>query len=249
MALSSQKDNEKKPSLKVLDGTKASNGTIRKATAEEAKKLTKRTIYDYWELIETVARVEASRLPRHLIDYSEIVNIGAMALHTMFEANPEREYNVTYLSTAIKWAVRNELRYRYKWYSHKQTEVKEDEGDGVIGDGLSSKSQTREAVYGTILSVDSMMEAENPHEVRDEGHTPDEMSELKEMARIVRECIARLPQRDREIVEARFFQNLKMREIGEIFGISPSRTSRVVQGALDKVKKELVRRGLAADVC
>jgi DNA-directed RNA polymerase specialized sigma subunit len=36
-----------------------------------------------------------------------------------------------------------------------------------------------------------------------------------------------------------------MREIGIYLGISPSRTSRVVQSALDKVKVELRRMGFA----
>jgi len=38
-----------------------------------------------------------------------------------------------------------------------------------------------------------------------------------------------------------------MREIGETFGISPSRTSRIVQSGLDKVKLELQRRGYNPD--
>ncbi|MEB3287197.1 MAG: sigma-70 family RNA polymerase sigma factor [Vampirovibrionales bacterium] len=212
---------------------------------KEAKKPT-RTVNDYVDLIETVARVEFSRLPNHLIDYSEVVNIGAIAVHVLLTSNPEREFNVTYLSTAIKWAIRNELRYRYKWYSLKQVSMEESDGD-ASGNGENAfefeKSKVRETVYETILSVDSMLEAENPHEIKDTSYTPEETSEYREMAKIVREAVAKLPERERQIVEARFFKNMKMREIGETFNISPSRTSRVVQAALDKVKIELQRRG------
>ena len=203
-----------------------------------------KTVNDYVDLIETVARVEYSRLPNHLIDYSELVNIGAIAIHVLLTSNPDKEYNVTYLSTAIKWAIRNELRYRYKWYSLKTVNNDDKDGDDNFD---ADKSKVREAVYETILSVDSMMEAENPHELKDDAYTPEERTELKEMARVVREAIAKLPERERLIIEARFYKNKKMREIGEQFNISPSRISRIVQAGLDKIKLELKRRGYTTD--
>lgn len=211
-----------------------------------------KTVYDYVELVETVARVEYSRLPNHLIDYSELVNIGAIAIHVLLTQNPGTEFNITYLSTAIKWAIRNELRYRYKWYALKTTKEETDDdssggGGGAEGDDDGdiqvSKSSVRESVYATILSSDAMMEAENPMELRDESATPDENAELSEMAIIVRAAIEKLPKREKEIVEARFYKNMKMREIGEVFNISPSRISRILQGGLDKVKRELKRNG------
>jgi RNA polymerase sigma factor (sigma-70 family) len=237
----------------------------------EDKPPVQKTVKDYVELIETVARVEYSRLPNHLIDHSELVNIGAIAVHVMLTSNPGKEFNVTYLSTSMKWAIRNELRLRYKWYSLKTAATDSDESNGVAGDGLSAREHrkntdgdgtgenssedgdddtpavstdhVREAVYETILSVDSMMDGENPQEIRDDSYTPEQRSELHEMAVIVRQAIARLPERERAVVEARFFHNKRMREIGEEFNISSSRISRIVQSGLDKIKRELERRG------
>ncbi len=224
-----------------------------KSSSSDSQKRPQKTVNDYVDLIETVARVEYSRLPNHLIDFSEIVNIGAIAIHVLLTSNPERDFNVTYLSTAIKWAIRNELRYRYKWYSLKQVSMEsnqegaEGEDGEVSGAFEGEKTKAREAMYETILSVDSMMEAENPHEIKDNSYTPEENTELKEMAKVVREAIAKLPEREKQIIEARFFKGMKMREIGETFGISPSRTSRIVQSGLDKVKLELQRRGYNPD--
>ncbi len=42
--------------------------------------MAQKTVNDYVELIETVARVEANRLSSHMVDYSELVNIGALAV-------------------------------------------------------------------------------------------------------------------------------------------------------------------------
>jgi RNA polymerase sigma factor FliA len=227
-----------------------------KSSSSDSQKRPQKTVNDYVDLIETVARVEYSRLPNHLIDFSEIVNIGAIAIHVLLTSNPDREFNVTYLSTAIKWAIRNELRYRYKWYSLKQVSMDSSqetanegggEDDEVSAGFEGEKTKAREALYETILSVDSMMEAENPHEIKDNSYTPEENTELKEMAKVVREAISKLPEREKQIIEARFFKNMKMREIGETFGISPSRTSRIVQSGLDKVKLELQRRGYNPD--
>lgn len=226
---------------------------FKSSSSSDSQQKPQKTVNDYVELIETVARVEYSRLPNHLIDFSEIVNIGAIAIHVLLTSNPTREFNVTYLSTAIKWAIRNELRYRYKWYSLKQVSMEGSDDtsadasgggdDDASGGADVEKTKVREAIYETILSVDGLLDAENPHEIRDTSYTPEESTELKEMAKVVRDAIAKLPERERQIIEARFFKNMKMREIGETFNISPSRTSRIVQSGLDKIKVELQRRG------
>jgi hypothetical protein len=136
------------------------------SSPSESGKKQKKTVNDYVDLIETVARVEYSRLPNHLIDYTEIVNIGAIAIHVLLTSNPDREYNTSYLSTAIKWAIRNELRYRYKWYSLKQVSMdgsqdKPKDGEDPVGSGFEiDKPKAREALYETILSVDGMMESD-----------------------------------------------------------------------------------------
>lgn len=96
---------------------------------------------DYKDLIETIAKVEYQKLASsHLIEYLELVNIGTQALFNIFKDSDASKYNNSYLSTAIKWAIRNEVRRRYKWYSHKNKKVAEAQED------------LRSAVYKTILS-------------------------------------------------------------------------------------------------
>jgi RNA polymerase sigma factor (sigma-70 family) len=230
----------KKQSAEKGTGKKVRHGLSASISPE---KLKSRDIKDYMELVETVARVEHSRLPNHLIDASEIVNIGALTLHLLFEKYPERDFNVTYLSTAIKWAVRNELRYRYKWYSLRNTDAEIADGNedlnGFDDELAPERGAVREAMYANILSVDGLMEADNPHELRDESQTPDEKTESNELAKLVRLCLDGLPERDRKLIEARYFKNKRMREIGDEFGISASRASRVVQSALTRMKEEM----------
>ena len=81
------------------------------------KTANKFNIKDYQELIDTLAKVEYKKLSaKHLIDFSELVNIGTQVVHKLCANNPPDKYNKSYISTAIKWAIRNEVRRRYKWY-------------------------------------------------------------------------------------------------------------------------------------
>ena len=76
---------------------------------------------EYKELIETIAKVEYQKLSStHLIEYLELVNIGTQTLYNLCKDADISQFNNSYLSTAIKWAIRNEIRRRYKWYSFKQ---------------------------------------------------------------------------------------------------------------------------------
>lgn len=206
--------------------------------------MTQKTVNDYVDLIETVARVECNRLSSHMVDYNELVNIGALAVHLLLTSNPNTEFNISYLSTAIKWAIRNELRRRYKWYTLKQGAKEGADDDGMDLSGSENQAKIREAVYETILSVEEMADAENPMEIKDHSGTPEENLELSELNKAIRKAITKLPPREKMVLEMRFFKGKKMREIADELKISSSRVSRIVQAGLDRVKYDLEKQGL-----
>ena len=77
---------------------------------------------DYIDIIQKVARVEYKRIPSHMLDCEELVSIGIIALQALFKNKTEEQlanYNSSYIATAVRWAIRNELRNRYKWYTLK----------------------------------------------------------------------------------------------------------------------------------
>ena len=190
---------------------------------------------DYKDLIETIAKVEYQKFSTsHLIELPELINIGNHTLYILFKNHSPEDYNNTYLATAIKWAVRNEVRRRYKWYSLKNR-AKEQEEDG---------ENLREEVYKTILSIDEMQEAEVPTQIKAEDKTPEESIELSELKTEIIESMKKLPQRERELIEYKFFKDKKLREIAEEFDISQSRISRIIQSGLDKIKRDLKKQGI-----
>lgn len=205
----------------------------KKATICQASK----NLKQYMELIEKVARIEFSKLSSsHVVEFTDLVNIGAITVHYLIEENPDGEYNDSYLSTAIKWAIRNELRRKYKWYSLKS---KEDVSE-------TNQLEIRESIYKTILSINELAERENPIQIKDDNLTPDEDFEFKEMSILLKEAIEKLPEREKNIIESRFYKDRKIKDIAEDFNVSPSRITRIIQTSLNKIKKELQKQEIAS---
>ena len=190
---------------------------------------------EYKDLIETIAKVEYQKFSTsHLIDLPELINIGNHTLYILFKNKSPEHFNNTYLSTAIKWAIRNEVRRRYKWYSLKNRKQTVEE----------ESSELRVEVYKTILSIDEMQEAEVPTQIKAEDRTPEESIEFAELKEHILESMKKLPRRERELIEYKFFKEKKLREISEEFDISQSRISRIIQAGLDKIKKDLKKQGI-----
>lgn len=192
---------------------------------------------DYKNLIETIAKVEYQKFSvSHLIELPELINIGNHTLYILFKNNSPDSYNNTYLSTAIKWAIRNEVRRRYKWYSLKNRKQQLQD--------IEEEQEVRVEVYKTILSIDEMQDAEVPTQIKAEDRTPEESIEFAELKTQIIECMKKLPKRERELIEYKFFKEKKLREISEEFDISQSRISRIIQSGLDKIKKDLKKQGI-----
>lgn len=208
-------------------------------------------IQDYIEIVEKVAKVEQRRIPSHMVEYEELVSIGIIAIQALIKnKTPEQleKYNSSYIATAVRWAIRNELRNRYKWYSHKQTKtVDSEEKAKAKSDGVDvSPEKVREAIYETILSIDSIQDSsdnDSPFDFLKDGDAlPDEKLEIAELGRVIREAIAKLPSKERTIVEYRFYRNMQVKEIAAQVGLSSSRVTRIVQSSLNQVRQYLKDR-------
>lgn len=215
---------------------------------------------DYIDIIQKVAKVEYRRIPSHMVECEELVSIGIIAIQALIKNKTDEQlekYNSSYIATAVRWAIRNELRNRYKWYTLKHKKESED-GEGeeteTQSEGVSSldvsPTKVREAIYETILSIDSIASASSDNDspfdfIKDTHATPDENAEITELGRIIREAIAKLPQKDRTIVEYRFYRNMQVKQIAQMVGLSSSRITRIVQSSLNTVREYLEKRGLS----
>lgn len=211
----------------------------------------KNKLQEYIDIVQKVARVEHRRIPSHMVEYEELLSIGIIAVQVLIKnKTPEQleKYNAAYIATAVRWAIRNELRIRYKWYSLKhKAEGEYDEEEAVEGMDMQ-QAKVREAVYETILSIDGLAAAASDNDspfdfVKDPHALPDENAEITEMGRMIREAIAKLPPKERTVVEYRFYRNMQVKDIAKQVGLSSSRVTRIVQASLNTVREYLNSKG------
>jgi len=208
-------------------------------TPDPSNKIFAKTVNDYTELIKTVARIEYSRLSlsTHIIDYAELVNIGATAVYVVLSSQSTVKHTDAYMSTAIKWAIRNEFRRRYKWYSCKYLSKEFDDDDEENED--LNENNIRQAIYETIFSIEELAEADNPVQIEDTAFTPDQRIEFLEMSKAIREAMKGLPPREKMVLEMRFYKNKKVKEIATELNVTSSRITRIIQTGLDRIKLKL----------
>ena len=185
----------------------------------------------YKDLIETVSKVEYKKFSTlGLIELSEVIALANYTVYYLTTNTKSKEvYNAAYLTKAIKWAIRNEMRRRYRWYVMKNETPAE-------------KEQIKDAVYKTILSIEEMAEADNPTQIKDLHRTPEEKAEIVELKYRICEVMKKLSQREQDLIEAKYFYDKKLKDISVEFNISQSRISRIIQNALDKIKRELLKQ-------
>ena len=208
----------------------------------------------YLPLVERVAKVEYRRIPQHMVDYEELVSIGAIAIQSLLKnKTPEQidKMNTSYIATATRWAIRNELRTRYKWYTLKHKQENGEDAPGEEGAPSSNRADAsapssesvREAVYESILSIEGIQESsdgDSPYEfLKDGSSTPEEQLEIVELGRAIKKAIESLPTKERTIMEYRFYRNMQVKDIATIVGLSSSRITRIVQASLDLVREYL----------
>lgn len=151
------------------------------------------------------------------------------------------------------------LRHRYKWYTLKHK--KEDSGDdSYVSDAVASQdgnsviwvsispTKVREAVYETILSIDGLAAAATDNAspfdfIKDPSAMPDEKAEIVEMSKLIKQAIAKLPQKERTVVEYRFYRNMQAKDIATMVGLSPSRITRIIQFSLNQIREYLKSKG------
>jgi RNA polymerase sigma-70 factor (ECF subfamily) len=76
------------------------------------------------------------------------------------------------------------------------------------------------------------------------GDTPDLLAVESETARIIREAIDELPEKERNVLVLRHYQGLKFREISEITGLTSRTVQNCLRRAREKLARSLKRRGV-----
>jgi RNA polymerase sigma factor for flagellar operon FliA len=243
-----------------------------KATNDKA--LRDRLILTYAPLVKYVAGRLGSGLPAH-VDEGDLVSYGLLGLIGAIERyDPDRDIKFeTYAISRIKGAIIDELR-ALDWVP-RSVRSRAREIERAIGE-LEAKlgtAPTDEQIAAKIgISVDELEESltdisRSSIAALDElwstsgdgdqvslldtiedttGPRPADVLDAAEMREALADAIARLPEREKLVVTLYYYEELTLREIGEVLGVTESRISQLHTKAILRLKARLA--GAAARV-
>jgi len=227
-----------------------------------------RLILTYAPLVKYVAGRLGSGLPAH-VDEGDLVSYGLLGLIGAIERyEPDRDVKFeTYAIARIKGAIIDELR-AMDWVPRSvrsrareieraiaELEAKlgraptDEEIAGKVGitteeleDSLSEISRSSIAALDELWTVsgsggDQIALIDTIEDV----DAPDPQSSLSatEMREAIADAIARLPEREKLVVTLYYYEELTLREIGEVLGVTESRVSQLHTKAILRLKARL----------
>jgi RNA polymerase sigma factor FliA len=227
-----------------------------------------RLVVAYSPLVKYVGGRMASGLPAH-VDEADLISYGLVGLINAIERfEPEREIKFeTYAITRIKGAIIDELR-SLDWVprsvrsrardieranarlEHKlQRAPTDDEMALDLGmttqefhDALLQISNSTVAALDELWSVsDASGDQVSLLDTLQDPGAPDpaavmDQTDLKDR---VADAIARLPEREKLVVALYYYENLTLREIGEVLGVTESRISQLHTKAVLRLRSRL----------
>jgi RNA polymerase sigma factor for flagellar operon FliA len=231
------------------------------------QKLRDRLILTYAPLVKYVAGRLGSGLPSH-VDDDDLVSYGLLGLIGAIERyDPGRDIKFeTYAIARIKGSIIDELR-AMDWVPRSvrarardiertiaELEAKmgraptDEEIAGKLGmteedlnDSLSEISRTSIAALDELWTVspggDSIALIDTIEDTT--GPNPQSALAETEMKEAIGEAIARLPEREKLVVTLYYYEELTLREIGEVLGVTESRVSQLHTKAILRLKARL----------
>ena len=226
-----------------------------------------RLILTYAPLVKFVAGRLGATLPAH-VDEQDLVSYGLLGLIGAIERfDPDREIKFeTYAISRIKGAIIDELR-SLDWVPRSvRTRAREIERAiaelerrlhraptdeeiaakvGITTDEL--ENSLSEISRSSMAALDELWSPSGGGDqialidtIEDEDAPDPEFSlEQTEMREALGEAIARLPEREKLVVTLYYYEELTLREIGEVIGVTESRVSQLHTKAVLRLKARL----------
>jgi RNA polymerase sigma factor for flagellar operon FliA len=226
-----------------------------------------RLILTYSPLVKFVAGRLGAGLPAH-VDEQDLVSYGLLGLIGAIERfDPDREIKFeTYAIARIKGAIIDELR-SLDWVPRSvRTRAREIERAIAELERTLHRAPTDEEIAAKVgitneeleeslseisrSSMAALDELWTPSAGGDQialidtiedtsGPDPEHSLEQTELKEALGEAIARLPEREKLVVTLYYYEELTLREIGEVLGVTESRVSQLHTKAVLRLKARL----------
>ncbi len=235
-----------------------------------------RLVLAYAPLVKYVAGRMASGLPSH-VEEADLISYGLLGLISAIERfEPERQIKFeTFAITRIKGSIIDELR-SLDWVPRSvRSRAREIERANAKLENELQRAPTDEEIANRLeLSIDefqdSLLRISNSSVVAldelwtvsdasgdqvslldtiqdPEAADPAREMDTTEMKDTLSDAIARLPEREKLVVALYYYENLTLREIGEVLGVTESRVSQLHTKAVLRLKSRLQGDPLGAD--
>jgi RNA polymerase sigma factor for flagellar operon FliA len=231
------------------------------------KGLRDRLILTYAPLVKYVAGRLGSGLPAH-VDEGDLVSYGLLGLIGAIERyDPSRDIKFeTYAIARIKGAIIDELR-ALDWVPRsvrsRAREIERAIAEIAAKTGVTPTDEQIAAKIGisvdeleesladisrsSIAALDELWSVSGDGDqislmdtIEDEsGPRPEAALDQTEMREALADAIARLPEREKLVVTLYYYEELTLREIGEVLGVTESRISQLHTKAILRLKARL----------
>ena len=226
-----------------------------------------RLILTYAPLVKYVAGRLGSGLPAH-VDEGDLVSYGLLGLIGAIERyEPDRDVKFeTYAIARIKGAIIDELR-AMDWVprsvrsrareieraiaalesklGHAPTDEEIAKKVGItveeLEDSLTDIARSSIAALDELWTVSDGGDTVALIDTVEDSDAPDPQGQLTqtETKEAIADAIARLPEREKLVVTLYYYEELTLREIGEVLGVTESRVSQLHTKAILRLKARL----------
>lgn len=250
----------KQNDLKNWDTAKYEPG-VKDAALREAR------IVEYAFLVKQIASGFARRLPSSVL-FDELVSAGSLGLiDAVDKFDPEKHVTLkTYAQYRIRGAILDELRSmdRYSRSIRKKiqdlataTKKLEDSKGRVpsdeeiaseLGVTIDEYNDMLTQIHGaTVLSMDTFLKTKNNETSSDtrfisglQAHdAPADEFDRAEMKSLLADAISRLNEKEQLVVSLYYYEELTLKEIGEVLNLTESRICQIHTAILNKLKSKL----------
>jgi RNA polymerase sigma factor for flagellar operon FliA len=227
-----------------------------------------RLILTYAPLVKYVAGRLGSGLPAH-VDEGDLVSYGLLGLIAAIERyDPDRDVKFeTYAISRIKGSILDELRAmdwvprsvrsRAREIERAMTELESKLGRAPNDEEIAAKvGITTDELEGSLTDIsrssiaaldelwtvsgsggDSIALIDTIEDTQ--GPEPQSAFAQTEMREAIADAISRLPEREKLVITLYYYEDLTLREIGEVLGVTESRVSQLHTKAILRLKARL----------
>ncbi|MDR0657082.1 MAG: RNA polymerase sigma factor WhiG [Treponema sp.] len=238
------------------------------------QKIRETFVIQYSPLVKFVAGKVAVGMP-HSVEFDDLVGFGSIGLLDAIDKyDPERGVKFkTYAVTRIRGAIFDELR-QIDWVPRsvrkKAKELEETVANLESQMGRTATDQEIASSMGlddeeysktvmkisatSIVSLNEVWSGVDENEKNSIGDTiespislhPDVMVEKEEIRRVIIDAIKELPEKEKQILVLYWYEDLTLKEIGEVMKVTESRVSQLHSKAMLRLRAKLtnVRKGI-----